>query len=104
MRFVEKSTLAVDRNPNGSYDQEVPTFLVSEQPVLMFDSDQSSYGSSCCYLYPAWSKGERCFLFSKYWQSAFGYIATGFSEEIITFEEGVKLLVEHHVYNFGGVK
>ncbi len=44
--------------------------------------------------------GERCWLRRDSWQAAHGYSASGTSEYILSFEDGVKLFLERGVFEF----
>ena len=96
--FFEKTTLAqrgaVDPAPN----EYVNGLLVDDSPIGRWEEGQSQYGSDAVRIYPAHHCGEKCFLLQKIWCPENGYCASGTEEEIISFEEGVKLLLAHGAY------
>lgn len=102
MDFREKRTLQQRGPVDSEPDSEVETFLVSTTCVLRWDSAHSQCGHDSNLLYPAWIAGKRGFMRRSVWQPSRGYSASGTEEWLLSFEEGVALLVEHHVYDFSG--
>ena len=99
MKFVEKFELEC----RGPVDPEPPvevngTLLVGEEAIATWDEGQSSYGCDIVRVYPAYHNGKRAWIVSRTWDAAPGYSASGTEEEILPFEDGVKLLLEHGVY------
>jgi hypothetical protein len=76
------------------------TLLVGTKSVLKFESGHSQCGNDYCSLFPAFHNGERCWVRRDKWEPAQCYSASGTSEYIISFEEGVKLFIEHGVFEF----
>ena len=94
MLFKEKQTLSTRGPVDPGPDEETSTYLIGESPLARWEDNHSQYGCDCCSLYPIWQDGERRFLLRKSWAPEENYTASGDEEEIITFEEGVKLLCE----------
>ena len=98
MNLKEKLTLRVDQNPNGSYEEEVEGSLLVGEIIHTWNGGHDHYGSEDYYLRPAYYKGEKAFLKSWSWCPAPGYCASGEGESILTFDEGVKLLLKLGAY------
>jgi hypothetical protein len=101
IQYVEYRSLqcrgAVDPLP----DEEVTgTLLVATHPALQYVADEGTYGHNFVSILPAFYNGERSWLKREEWEAAYGYSASGTSEEIISFEDGVKIFLEHGVFNF----
>ena len=95
-RFLEPRT-AVDEGP----DIEVKgLLLVSKIYVLKYWANQSSTGCDCVYVYPAIHNGKKKFVLRSIWCPVEGYSASGTQETIISLNAGIKLLVEHDVFQF----
>jgi len=91
----------------GAVDPSEPepvegSLLVGTTPVLEFEdhSRAPSYGYDAVDIFPAFHNGERCWLRRDSWQAAHGYSASGTSEYILSFEDGVKLFLERGVFAF----
>jgi hypothetical protein len=100
MNFLECSLLKTRSAVEQDADTEVPTFLCAEYSVLQWEDRHSRAGKDKVGLFPAWVEGKRAFMIRRNWCAGHGYTADGIHDTLITFEEGVKLLVEHGVYNF----
>jgi len=100
MNFQECSVLKTRDAMEQAADTEVATFLCAEYSVLKYKDRLSRAGHDMVSLFPAWVEGKRAFMLRRDWCAGHGYTADGVHDTIITFEEGVKLLVEHGVYNF----
>lgn len=98
--FVEWSALqtrgAVDPGPA----EAIKSLLVGTESVLSWEDNLSLYGWDSCELFPAWHKGERAWLRRDVWCASEGYSASGTQEYVLSFEEGVKLLIEHGKFAF----
>mgnify|MGYP005651662973 CR=1 FL=1 len=86
---------AVDQGP----DQEVDTFLLGDRAIATFEENQSQYGCDYTRVVPAWVEGKRAFIVQRSWSPAPGYSSEGDEDVIISFEEGVKLLLEKGIYD-----
>lgn len=73
--------------------------LVGTQAVLSFYDHESSYGEDYSEVFPAFHNGNQCWLRRDTWNPSRGYSASGTSEYILSFEEGVKLLIEREVFS-----
>jgi hypothetical protein len=101
MKYVEWSALAC----RGAVDPLPPQpvegrLLVGERAVLSFEGHQSPYGEDVVSLFPAFHNGVRCWVRREEWSPAFGYSASGTSETLLSFEEGVKVFLERGVFAF----
>ena len=101
MQFVEKRFLrkryAVESAPS------VPvhgTLLVSTRPVLTFIDNETQFGEDYIDIFAAFHNGSRCWLRRATWSPAPRYSGEGVEEEILSFEEGVRLFLEHGVFQF----
>jgi len=88
---------AVEPAPSSEVDGSL---LVGVEPALEFDGNESRYGSDSIEIFPAFYKGERAWLRRETWQAAYGYSAIGTQESILSFEEGVKIFLEHGAFAF----
>jgi len=98
--YREQRTLARRGPTDQLEDEEIAGLLVGEKAVMNYQANYSQYGSNSVYIYPAFYKGERCWLSKEIWQPAYGYSAYGTSEFIMTFEDGVKIFLERGVFKF----
>lgn len=98
MNFKEKLTLSVDQNPNGSYTQDVEGTLLVGDVIFSWDGDYDHYGNHSYTLSPCYHNGEKAFLKSWTWYPADGYSASGEGEGILTFKDGVELLINQGAY------
>lgn len=98
MNYKEKSTIKVDKNPNGSYLQDIEGTLLVGDVIFSWDGDYDYYGFHGYSLYPCYHNGEKAFLKSWVWYPADGYSANGEGEEILTFKTGVELLLSKGAY------
>jgi len=76
------------------------TLLVGTQPALKFTANHSQYGEDYVSIFPAFHNGERSWLKRAEWSHAYGYSASGTQEDVLSFEDGVKLFVERGVFAF----
>jgi hypothetical protein len=99
--YREKRTLAQRGPVESREDYELPTpVLVGLDSVLRWTEDERDTGHDSCLLFPAWSDGKRAWVVRRDWCPAWGYSASGTEEEVIDFEAGVCLLIEHGVFHF----
>ena len=100
MNYYEKTYLQT-RGPNEALPhQEVNRFLVGNTSVAHFVGKRSSYGHDICHLYPAWVGGERGWLLERAWSAAYGYCATGTEETLLSFREGVEIMISEGIFSF----
>jgi hypothetical protein len=96
--FQEKCSLqkrgAVDPLPS----EEVEGLLVGNE-IAFWRGAESSYGSDAVRIFPAIYRGEKAFIIQRTWCAAMGYCASGTEEDILSFEEGVDLLLKHGAYS-----
>jgi hypothetical protein len=95
-------TSLADRDAlNPLPDREVqggPLFV--GKSVARFDGDRRSVGHDRITVYPACLAGEWCWLIHRRWCPARGYCASGELDEILSFEDGIRLMVEHGVFSW----
>lgn len=104
LRFIEQTTLQTRGPVDSEPDVECETFLRSEKSILCWQSGHERAGYDYNHLFAAWVNGKRAFLLRKIWHALAPYCADGTHESLLTFEEGVKLLVENGVYDFAAPK
>ena len=97
MEYIQKKYLkergAIDQVEKSTVNG---TLLVGEHPIYVWKSEGSAFGLDWCYLYQAKLNNANCFLFKKVWESADGYNCSGItSEAILSFEDGLKLLLHN---------
>lgn len=80
--------------------QQVQKPLLVGPSVLHFYSHETDYGEDSTMIYPAFYGEERCWVRRDVWFAAEGYSATGTSDSILSFEDGVKLFLEHDMFAF----
>jgi len=101
IQYIEVRSLenrgAVDPAPSSEVDGSL---LVGVDLALGFDGNESQYGVDSVDIFPAFYRGERCWLRRETWQAAYGYSARGTQESVISFEEGVKIFLERGVFEF----
>ena len=100
LRFIEQNTLKTRSGVSSEPDVEIKTFQRSETSVLRWESGHNVAGYDCNNLFPAWVKGKRAFLLRRVWRALSPYNADGTQEDLLTFEQGVKILIEQGVYDF----
>ena len=99
--FEEWETLASCGPIDQLEDKEVEgTLLVGVKPIGEWKKDHSQFGHNNVDIFPAYHNGEKVFVVRETWQPDYdqGYCAQGTDEYIMSFEEGVKLLLEHGAY------
>jgi hypothetical protein len=100
MIFKEKTTL----DCRGPIEQLSPepvrgTLLVSQNCIANWEEDHSQFGFNEVGVFPAYHNGEKSFVVVSVWESSPGYCCSGLSaEKIITFVDGVELLLKHGAY------
>ncbi|GHP00707.1 hypothetical protein KSF_107540 [Reticulibacter mediterranei] len=101
VKYEEWHTLQTRGAVDPGHDEAVEgSLLVGEASVLQFTANQSTYGEDTVFIFPAFHKGERCWVKREEWSAAYGYSAAGIQETVISFEEGVKLFLERSVFEF----
>jgi hypothetical protein len=93
MDFKEKTELINIRNGEDR-SESVFGLLIGKERVAEYYGDIDQYGRWANKLYPAWYKGERCWLESGQWAPNEGYCAEMRNQRILTFQEGVKILMK----------
>lgn len=78
--------------------------LVATKSFLNFYDNQSQFGEDYVSIFPAVNNGKRCFVRRGVWCPSEGYSASGTYEEIISYEDGCKLLIEYDVLGEEDVK
>lgn len=73
--------------------------FVGTNAVLAFDDHASSFGEDFSEIFPAFHNGKQVWLRRDTWCHARGYNASGMTEYFLSFEEGVKLLIEREVFS-----
>lgn len=100
VQYIERYELqnrgAVDPAPSS----EVKGLLVGTRAALEFTEGQSAYGEDYVSIFPAVYNGNRAWLKQAEWSPAYGYSASGTSEVILSFNEGVKIFLERGVFEF----
>ena len=104
LRFIEQDTRKTRSSISAEPDEECETFLRSETSVLRWESGHSVAGYDVNNLFPAWVKGKRAFMLRRSWRALSPYNADGTQEDLLTFKEGVKILIERGVYDFAAPK
>jgi len=101
MLFQEWETLACRGPVDPLPDREVDgTLLVGEKPIGEWPANHSDCGRDNVEVFPAYHNGGKAFVVREEWQPDYdrGYNAQGTDEYILSFEDGVKLLLEHGAY------
>ena len=103
MRFEEKVTLARRSNIEQMASEEVDGLLVGEKVIHCWEEGNSQYGYDSCSIRPAFTKGQKGWLVTKDWVAAPKYSADGTVDRVLTFEEGVRMLLDkgafEHIFN-----
>jgi len=100
LRFVEQNTLKTRGPVDSQPDEECEMFLRSETSVLRWESGHSRAGYDVNDLFPAWIGGKRGFMLRRMWWALSPYSAEGTQDVLLSFEQGVKILIEQGVYDF----
>ena len=96
--FFERTTLKKRGAVEPAPDEYVDGLLVDDAPTGRWEEGETQYGSDAVRVYPAYHCGKKCFLVERVWSPAMGYCASGTEEEIVSFDEGVKMLLVHGAY------
>lgn len=105
MAFYEIKSLEHGWNNDvGKHEEVDGTLLVGEKCILRFYTEMSSMGSFYAKMYPAFYNGERSFFITETWKADNGYSAVCTQDKIITFEDGVKILIKNGVFNFENIE
>ena len=101
IKYIEKKTLecrgAVAPEPDEDVDG---ILLVAEKSISLSPSGHIRYGHDGRTIRPAIYNGARAWLLACIWQPARGYCASGTTECIISFEDGVKQLIDSEYFSF----
>lgn len=98
--YYEKKELTHYDNPGNDLPEEASGLLVSDTEAIHWSEPSNQYGNWENSLFPAFHNGERCWLMSSKWAPSFEYSGSGHHENIIQFEEGVKIFLENGVFDF----
>lgn len=100
IKYVVKETIQLNVFPNGSKYEPINSLLVGELNIYEWDTPQDGSGREEYKLYPAYYKGEKAWVLWKRRNSIANYIGEGEGEEILSFEDGVKLLIKNGAYEW----
>jgi hypothetical protein len=107
MKFKEKTFLSdEDYGPTGGWTDkgldEGETLLIGEKCICKWEETIDDRGGYNHFIFPAFYNGKKSFLQRRRWWAGEGYSSgnDGKHEEIIKFEDGVKLLLEHGAYEW----
>ena len=99
MKFVEKTTIKVNDNPNGFHLEEVnECLLIGEKPIHRWDGTKKETGYYTNWIWPAFYAGRRAWIHESDWNSIGQHCGSGGEENILEFEKGCKMLFELGVY------
>jgi hypothetical protein len=100
MLFKEKDFLLCRGAVNQNEPERIENLLIGERAIGKWDDRSRSpgYGWDYVKMYPAYYKGEKTFVEERIWCPAEGYSASGTEERVISFEEGVKILLKKGAY------
>lgn len=96
--FFEKAHLQQRGAVGPAPDEYINGLLVDDSPIGRWEEGECQYGSDAVRIYPAYHCGKKAFLLERVWCPELGYCASGTEETVISFEEGVKLLLAHGAY------
>ncbi len=94
-QYVEQATLAAGW---GDEPRAISSLLVGTHQVAEFEEGHRETGHYLCRVFPAWHEGDRSWMVSRLWCAGAGYSATSYEEQVLDFQTGVALLVEHGAY------
>lgn len=100
MKYEKRNIVTDDENPNGGQDRAVPPFFVGEVEALSWDDVGDRYGYDSHSIYPAFQSEERRWYHTWCYNQRGEYKATGYGSELLSFEDGIRLLVEHDCFRF----
>ena len=101
LKYTEKKTLACRGAVNQEPDEDVDGILmVGDKVISLEPSSHSRFGHDSNRIRPAIHNGKRVWLKLSVWSPSRGYCAEGTTENIITFEDGVKVLIENGYFSF----
>lgn len=95
MKFIERTAITVDDNPNGCHEENCKPFLIGEDWVISWNEGELEFGDERHRLFPAWVNGSRAWVDSWVWNRNQGYCASGSGEKIVSFKKGIELIVVH---------
>jgi len=101
MLFKEQKTLTQRGNFKQAPDEAANgTLLVGTESIANWEQGHNDYGHDNAEIFPALLNGEKCWLFAYDWQPADGYSASGYEEDIVPFDEGVKILLGRGAFEY----
>ena len=98
MTYRERATLLRRDACNQAPPEETETFLIGNRMIAEYEENHSSYGCDVTRMYPAWKEGKRAFLLDRGCNPAQGYSAEGTEEVLISFEDGLRIILEKGLY------
>ena len=98
-KWTKKDVLDWYKNNESGQDAINPPLFYLDYVLVWHDPTDRTGGYSH-FLYPAWQGDKQCWLKSTSWDAASPYKWAEGREEIIPFEEGVKLMIEHGKFAF----
>lgn len=100
VKFVKKTSLSSFDN-EGSKEKAINfSFLVREgKPLLSWSWGENDRGCNQSSLFPALKKGKNAWLLETRWISSGHYNWSEGDEIILSYKEGVKMLLENGAFN-----
>ena len=100
MKFIKTSELSRMCHDDGHMRPVEGTLLVGDEFVAEFAGEVDRTGAESMRVYPAFHNGVKCWLTEKWFRVFSGQGTDPWpGEEIVSFEEGVKLLLERGAYD-----
>ena len=102
-QYKHKTELLQRGHNEGEESITVGQLLISKFPAITFEEvgcvdpihDPTGYrGYDICRLYPAYSNGRKAWILEKSWIASHGHSAWGSIEQILSFEDGLKIFNE----------
>lgn len=99
MKFKEKNYLEQRDSTSQLSPEEISgKSLLVGTCIATWNEGHTEYGFDDVEIFPAYHDGEKAFLISRDWNASAPYCAEGTEEEIISFKEGVNLLLSKGAY------
>lgn len=99
MKYEIKNSLLCRGATEQEADMQIDgLFLIGDDSIASYTDGECRYGENYCDIFPAVLGGEKCFLLREQWSPCNGYSASGTDETILTFEEGITLLLDRGAY------
>jgi len=100
MMYIEWKRLQTRGAVEPGPDETVEGSLLVGDRICSWEDNYSSYGCDWSQLYPAFFKGERCWVRRNVRCPALGYSASGCEEIVLSFQKGVEILIEQGMFLF----